>query len=93
MNSVNSYEEQQDDPAKREQVETTGGISALNDAEREVVTLVCYGLKDGLIAHRLGVSETAVRQQLTSITRKLGVSNRLDLVLYAYAHGLVALPR
>ena len=59
-----------------------------------LVSLVCEGLKNKEIANRLRpfISETTVRHHLTSIYDKLGVSNRLELVIYAYIHGLATLP-
>ena len=92
MDSAMSYEEREDEPAKREQDEAAK-IATLTDTEREIVTMVCYGLKNKQVAQQIGASETELRQHLTSIFTKLGVSNRLDLVLYAYAHGLAAIPR
>jgi two-component system nitrate/nitrite response regulator NarL len=69
-------------------------IAALTEREREVVSLVGEGLKNKEIANRLRpfISETTVRHHLTSIYDKLGVSNRLELVIYAYIHGLATLP-
>ena len=91
MNSAMSYEEKEDGPAKRQRAEAAK-IFKLTETEREIITLVCSGLKNRQVAHQLGVSETAVRHQLTSICTKLGVSNRLDLVLYSYAYGLATIP-
>ena len=69
-------------------------IATLTEREREVVSLVGEGLKNKEIANRLRpfISETTVRHHLTSIYDKLGVSNRLELVIYAYIHGLATLP-
>ena len=69
-------------------------VAALTEREREVVSLVGEGLKNKEIANRLRpfISETTVRHHLTSIYDKLGVSNRLELVIYAYIHGLATLP-
>ena len=69
-------------------------VATLTEREREVVSLVGEGLKNKEIANRLRpfISETTVRHHLTSIYDKLGVSNRLELVIYAYIHGLATLP-
>jgi hypothetical protein len=40
------------------------------------------------IADRLCISEATVRHHLTSIFAKLGVLGRVELVIYAYRHGL-----
>jgi two-component system, NarL family, nitrate/nitrite response regulator NarL len=63
-------------------------IASLTDREREVVTLVSFGLKNKQIAERLFISDTTVRHHLTSIFSKLGVSDRLELVIYSYRHKL-----
>ena len=70
-------------------------IATLTEREREVVSLVGEGLKNKQIADRLRpiVSETTVRHHLTSIYGKLGVSDRLELVIYAYIHGLATIPK
>lgn len=71
--------------------EDTARIATLTKREREVILLIGEGLRNKQIADRLFVSETTVRHHLTSIFSKLCVSSRLDLVVYAYRHGL-ALP-
>ena len=66
-------------------------IASLTVREREVITLIGEGLRNKEIAGRLSVRETTVRHHLTSIYDKLGVSDRLELVIYAYRHGLIRL--
>ncbi|MCZ7572244.1 MAG: response regulator transcription factor [Ardenticatenaceae bacterium] len=68
-------------------------IATLTEREREVVALVGEGLKNRQIAERLSISETTVRHHLTSIFSKLEVSDRLELLIYAYRHDLATLPR
>jgi DNA-binding NarL/FixJ family response regulator len=63
-------------------------ISSLTAREREVIDLIGQGLKNQVIADRLCISEATVRHHLTSIFAKLGVVGRLELVIYAYRHGL-----
>ena len=67
-------------------------IATLTEREREVITLVGEGLKNKQIAERMFISETTAAHHLTSIFSKLGVSDRLELVIYAYTHGLATLP-
>ena len=66
-------------------------ITSLTDREREVIGLLGEGLKNKHIAERLFISEATVRHHLTAIFAKLGVTDRLELVIYAYQHGLVQL--
>jgi DNA-binding NarL/FixJ family response regulator len=56
-------------------------IAKLSKREREIIPLIGQGLKNKEIAARLFLSEATVRHHITSIFTKLGVSNRLDLIL------------
>jgi two-component system, NarL family, nitrate/nitrite response regulator NarL len=68
-------------------------ISSLTTRERGVIALIAEGLKNRQIAERLFISETTVTHHLSSIFSKLGVSDRLELVIYAFARGLAKMPR
>ena len=68
-------------------------IGKLSARELEVTALLGEGLSNKLIADRLSISETTVRHHLTSIFAKLGVPDRLALLLYAHRNGLVKPPR
>lgn len=67
--------------------------SMLTSREREIIDLLAEGLKNKQIANRLCISETTVRHHLTSILRKLELSDRLELLIYAYRNNLVTLQR
>jgi DNA-binding NarL/FixJ family response regulator len=67
-------------------------IATLTRREREVLTLVAEGLKNRDIAARLFISETTVTHHLSSVFAKLGVSDRLELVIYAFANNLAKTP-
>jgi len=62
------------------------GMPLLTRREEEVVHLVADGLKNREIAERLKVKEHSVRNYLYRIFEKLGVSNRVELILYAFSH-------
>ena len=68
-------------------------IATLTAREHEVIVLIAEGLKNKQIAERLFISETTVTHHLSSIFSKLGVSDRLELVIYGFAHRLAKLPR
>jgi two-component system, NarL family, nitrate/nitrite response regulator NarL len=68
-------------------------IATLTEREREVIGLVCQGLKNKQVAERLFISDTTVRHHLTSIFSKLDVSDRLELVIYSYRFGLAEPPK
>jgi two-component system, NarL family, nitrate/nitrite response regulator NarL len=61
----------------------------LTPREMEVVGAITAGLTNRKIAYRLSVSEDTVKRHITNIFDKLGVSNRLELVLFAINHRLV----
>lgn len=67
-------------------------IATLTDRETEVIALISQGLKNRQIAERLSISEVTVRHHLSSIFSKLGISDRLELLLYAYQHRLASPP-
>lgn len=67
---------------------TANRIATLTKREREVCALVGEGLKNKQIGERLSVSETTVRHHLTSIFGKLGVENRLEMVIFVHRHGI-----
>ena len=67
-------------------------ISSLTDRERQVIALIAEGLKNKQIAERLFISPTTVTHHLSSIYSKLGVTDRLELVVYAFANKLAKMP-
>ena len=74
------------DPQKRK-------IASLTQRERQVVALIAQGLKNKQIAGQLFISPTTVTHHLRSIYSKLGVSDRLELVVWAYANKLAKVPQ
>ena len=68
----------------------SGKIQSLTNREREVISLVCKGLRNQEVADRLFISEKTVRNHMVSIFSKLHVSNRLALSAYAQSHGVIA---
>jgi len=66
--------------------------NALTDREMQVVDLICKGMKNRPIAEQLFITETTVRHHLTSVFNKLGITSRLELVIYAFKHNLVKAP-
>lgn len=58
--------------------------------ELEVIRLIGEGLKNKSIAEKLSITEATVRHHLSSIYGKIGVADRLNLVILAYQTGLLA---
>jgi len=67
-------------------------IAELTVREREVIGLVAEGMRNKQIGERLFISEKTVRHYLTSVFDKLGVADRLALMIYAFQHGLAKIP-
>jgi two-component system nitrate/nitrite response regulator NarL len=63
-------------------------IAQLSPRERQVIQQIGKGLKNSQIAKQLCLSETTIRHHLTSIYVKLGVSDRLELLVFAHRNGL-----
>jgi DNA-binding NarL/FixJ family response regulator len=62
----------------------------LTPREMEIVTLVVAGYSNPDIAQRCSISEQTVKHHVSNIFDKLGVSNRLELALFAVNHRLTA---
>ncbi len=62
--------------------------NGLTEREREIVRLVATGQKNREVGATLSISERTVKTHLTNIFQKLGVRDRVALVMYALRHGL-----
>src|SRR5215831_6415117 len=60
----------------------------LTARELKVISAVLEGDTNKAVAERLSISEQTVKNHLTNIFNKLGVSNRLELALFASKHKL-----
>ncbi len=61
----------------------------LTSRELQVIGLIVAGYTNKDLADKLGISEHTAKHHLTNIFDKLGVSNRLELVLFAINHQLI----
>jgi DNA-binding NarL/FixJ family response regulator len=62
----------------------------LTSRERDVVSAITVGFTNREIAEKFSISEQTVKHHLRNIFDKTGVSNRLELALFAIKHGLVS---
>ena len=61
----------------------------LTEKEREVFSAVSRGLSNVEIASQVFASESTVKTHVGSILRKLGLRDRVQIVVFAHEHGLV----
>ncbi|MBI5950831.1 MAG: response regulator transcription factor [Chloroflexi bacterium] len=69
-------------------VEDTTVTASLSEREREVLSLLARGLSNADIAARLYLSEGTVRNYVSAIFVKLGVSDRTQAAVLALRYGL-----
>ena len=61
----------------------------LTSRELEVIKMIGEGLNNRDLANRLKISEATVRHHLSSIYGKIGVEDRVNMVIMAYQEGLL----
>lgn len=61
----------------------------LTARELELIETIVAGYTNKDMAQKFSISEQTVKHHLTNIFNKLGVSNRLELVLFAYHHQII----
>ena len=67
-------------------IDNPQGMPLLTRREEDVVRLVADGLKNREIAQKLKVKEHSIRNYIYRIFEKLGVSTRVELILYVFSH-------
>jgi two-component system response regulator NreC len=65
---------------------------ALTGREREVFNLVSEGHSSANIARRLSISRRTAESHRANVMRKLRLGNQIDLIRFAMARGILALP-
>ncbi len=73
------------DTGQREQ---PGLVDRLSPRELEIVTLIAKGLSNKLIARELDIAETTVKIHVQHVFKKLELSSRVQVALFAAAAGL-----
>jgi DNA-binding NarL/FixJ family response regulator len=68
---------------------TPASYLSLTDKEREVFDAVARGLSNTEIGGQVFASESTVKTHVGAILRKLGLRDRVQIVVFAHEHGLV----
>ena len=72
----------------RAQTPTPPAYLDLTEKEREVFSAVARGLSNVEIAGQVFASESTVKTHVGAILRKLGLRDRVQIVVFAHEHGL-----
>jgi DNA-binding NarL/FixJ family response regulator len=68
---------------------TSAGVDELTPREREVLDLLVRGLSNVEICRALVISDATAKTHVARILQKLGVRDRVQVVIHAYESGLV----
>jgi len=63
-----------------------GAAESLSGREAEVLRLVAAGHPNKVIALRLGISDKTVKNHLSTVFQKIGVTDRTQAALWAHRH-------
>jgi DNA-binding NarL/FixJ family response regulator len=77
-------------PVPREPAALPAVLSELTPREREVLDLLARGLSNPEICAQLVITEATAKTHVARILQKLGLRDRIQVVIYAYETGLVA---
>lgn len=62
---------------------------ALTEKERDIFDAVARGLSNSEVAATVHLSESTVKTHVGAVLRKLGLRDRVQIVVFAHEHGLL----
>ena len=68
---------------------STNGTIGFTAREHQTMELIARGFSSKRIAHELTISEDTVESHRRNILKKLGVSNMMEAVAYAFRNNLI----
>lgn len=77
-------------PVPKEPAALPAVLSELTPREREVLELLARGLSNPEICTQLVITEATAKTHVARILQKLGLRDRVQVVIYAYETGLIA---
>ncbi|MFJ5731556.1 response regulator [Streptomyces paradoxus] len=67
----------------------TARLERLTSREREIMTSVARGASNAEIAEQLVIGAATVKSHVSSVLTKLGLRDRIQIVIFAYESGLI----
>ena len=89
---IRQFASPSDFPAAHNNGKPTRERAQLSQREREIIVLIAQGYKNKEIAEKMFITEQTVKNHLHNVFDKLGVSDRLELALYAIHNSLHVKP-
>ena len=80
------------DRMRRHTPEGRGGVEPLTRREVSLLRLLADGRGNRQIAAEMGLAESTVRNNLSTLFQRIGVRDRTQAVLFAFSAGLVSRP-
>jgi len=69
--------------------DSTDALAVLSPREQEIARVLATGASNEDIAHRLFLSENTVKTHVKAVLAKLGLPDRIHVVIWAYEHGIL----